>query len=1060
MISVFIPCLFVCLFVAARASCPSHVIEGIRQVYQKCEGMILPIPWCDEFSFQIEHIFTRLKLVEKEKTRGITTTKEVTNMTGIFTPHEFCEQPLIVLIEGEPGMGKSTYCQKLVFDWANKQCRDLDETFPRIDVLVFLRCRGIKSTIWDAIEDQILPVEIKPEEKEMFFQFLKENPSKVLLVLDGLDEADQQKLEMYLNRIQRKQLPGCYIVLTSRHEAGRNLRPYTDTLLEIVGFTRADAACFIRKYFQHAQHLAEKLISKVYHASYFLLDEDEDEDEDEYSDGDKDLRELLKNPLNTLLLCVIFEDLDGTLPANRTQLYVEIVLFILRRYESKNGLSNRGEDLLLVYKKELMILGETALDSLRKKELYFDDHKGDIKKSLLVKFGFLSIQSGGSKRAPCDRYGFFHKSFQEFFSGYFLAFSAIDNVPNSHSVLTDERYVNELYFVLKFMSGIVAQRSEEAVVSIVEGIASVVSETGFTSPKAEFYLRVANIVIREFKTCSEDLYTKVVRTFGERLQWVDVVVRSYSFPWNSEFTETFFQALAFNSTVLSLNLMEWKFTNVLTRALKVNTSLSSLDLAENSIDNEGANSLAQALRVNISLSSLDLAENSIDNEGANSLAQALRVNTSLSSLDLSRNSIGNEGANSLAQALRVNTSLSSLDLAENSIGYEGANSLAQALRVNTSLSSLDLAYNSSGNEGANSLAEALRVNTSLSSLDLSRNSIGNEGANSLAQALRVNTSLSSLGLACNSSGNEGANSLAEALRVNTSLSSLDLAWNSIGNEGANSLAQALTVNTSLSSVVLCRNTSGNEGANSLAEALRVNTSLSSLDLAWNSIGNEGANSIAQALTVNTSLSSLVLCRNTSGNEGANSLAEALRVNTSLSSLDLAENSIGNEGANSLAQALTVNTSLSSLVLRWNTSGNEGANSLAEALRVNTSLSSLDLAENSIGYEGANSLAQALRVNTSLSSLKLAWNSIGNEGANSLAQALRVNTSLSSLDLGRNSIGNEGANSLAQALRVNTSLSSLDLPGNSIGNEGANSLAQAYRVNISLSSLNLFCNNLG
>ena len=89
-------------------------------------------------------------------------------------------------------MGKTTYCQKLVFDWAIKQCREWDESFPRIDVLLFLRCRGIKSTIWDSIEDQILPVVIKPEEKEMFFQFLKENPSKVLLVLDGLDEADPQ----------------------------------------------------------------------------------------------------------------------------------------------------------------------------------------------------------------------------------------------------------------------------------------------------------------------------------------------------------------------------------------------------------------------------------------------------------------------------------------------------------------------------------------------------------------------------------------------------------------------------------------------------------------------------------------------------------------------------------------------------------------------------------------------------------------------------------------------------------------------------------------------------
>ena len=941
------------MFVAARASYPTHVIEGIRQVYQKCEGVILPIPWCDEFNFQMEDIFTRLRIVQKEKTRGIATIKEVTNMTSIFTPHERCKQPLIVLIEGEPGMGKTTYSQKLVFDWAIKQCREWDKSFPRIDVLLFLRCRGIKSTIWDAIEDQILPDEIKPEEKEMFFQFLKENPSKVLLVLDGLDEADPQKLEMYLKLIQRKQLPGCYIVLTSRHGAGSKVRPYTDTLFEIVGFTPTDAKCYIRKYFQHAEHLAEELISKV--------------------KLDKDLWKLTQNPLNTLLLCVIFEDLEGILPTNRTQLYVEIVLFILRRYESKNGLSNRGEDLLLVYKKELMILGESALDSLRKQELYFDDHKGDIKESLLLKFGFLSIQSGGSKRAPCDRYGFFHKSFQEFFSGYFLAFSVIGNVTNSHSVVTDERYMNELFHVLEFMSGIVAQQSEETAVSIVESIASIVSEIGRTSRDVVFYLSVANTIINESKSCSVDLHTKLVRTLGESLQLVDGVARPFSLRWGSEFMETFFQALTFNSTVSSLKLSHFNFTT------------------------KDTNLLAQALRVNTSLSSLDLHSNSIGAEGANSLAQALRVNPSLSSLDLSPNSTGAEGANSRAQAFRVNTSLSSLELPCNSIGAEGANSLAQALRVNTSLSSLDLSCNSIGAAGANSLAQALRVNTSLSSLDLSRNSIGAGGANSLAQALGVNPSLSSLDLSLNFIGAGGANSLAQALGVNTSLSSLDLSRNFIGAGGANSLAQALGVNTSLSSLDLSRNSIGAEGANSLAQALRVNTSLSSLDLSLNSIGAGGANSLAQALGVNACLSSLDLSFNGISDGGANSLAQALRVNACLSSLDLSFNGIRDGGANSLAQALGVNTSLSSLYLGWNKIGDEGANSFAQALRVNTSLSFLDLVCNFIRAEGGNSLSQALRVNTSLSSLDLNRNSIGDKGANSFAQVLSVNNSLSSLD---------------------------------------------------------------
>ena len=599
--------------------------------------MILPVPWCEGFNFQIEDIFTRLKIVAKEKTRGNTTTKEVTKMTSIFTPHECCKQPLIVLIEGEPGIGKTTYCQKLVFDWASKQCGEWDESFPRIDVLLLLRCRGIKSTIWDAIEDQILPSEIKPEEKAMFFQFLKENPSKVLLVLDGLDEADPQKLGKYLKLIQRKQLPGCYIVLTSRREVGRKVRPHTDTVLEIVGFTRTDAECYIRNYFQDAEHLAKELILKVHF--------------------DEDLGELTRNPLNTLLLCVIFEDLQGILPTNRTQLYVDIVLFILRRYESKNGLSNRGKDLLLVYKKELMILGETALDSLRKQELYFDDYKGDIKESLLMKFGFLSIQSGGSKRAPCDRYGFFHKSFQEFFSGLFLAFSLMDDFTNSHSILTDERYMGELFHVFKFSIGIVALRSEKTAVSIGQMIASIVNETGGTSDKFASYLIVAYELMSECKTCSGDLYTKLVCTFGKSLRWVRVVAKSSIF-FNIEFIEMFCQAL------------------------RVNTYISYLNLRSTSMADKGANSLAQALKANTSLSCLNLSDNIIGDEGANSLAQALKVNSSLSCLNLSHNIIGDEGANSLAQALRVNTSLSSLELLGNSIGYKKASSVAQAIRQN------------------------------------------------------------------------------------------------------------------------------------------------------------------------------------------------------------------------------------------------------------------------------------------------------------------------------------------------------------------------------------------
>ena len=62
-----------------------------------------------------------------------------------------------------------------------------------------------------------------------------------------------------------------------------------------------------------------------------------------------------------------------------------------------------------------------ALESLLKGELYFEEHKSDGGLIVLSKFGFLSHQAGGSKRKVVVRYSFLHKSFQEFFSGFYLA---------------------------------------------------------------------------------------------------------------------------------------------------------------------------------------------------------------------------------------------------------------------------------------------------------------------------------------------------------------------------------------------------------------------------------------------------------------------------------------------------------------------------------------------------------------------------------------------------------------------------------------------------------------
>ena len=466
---------------------PSHIIEEIRQLYQSREGNLAPFAWCDYPNFDMNDIFTRLKIVNREKTRGTLTDDEITNMTAIFRPHPKCQKPRKVLIEGDPGMGKTTYSQKLAYDWANKQ-NEWDASFPEIEVLLLLRCNDIKSSIWEAIDDQILSEDIDEKDKETFFKYIKQNQSKVLLLLDGLDEADPGKRDIYVSLLTCKLLPACHVVITSRHEDGQTVSRYCDNLWEIVGFTKKHSKRLIRKYFQGNYHLAEKFIK--YHVKHWYADLP--------GPQNRGLSDLAKNPLNVTLLCCIFEDSEQVFSENRTRLYIEIVRLVLRKCEGKSGRglkSSNDQDLISVYREKLKLLGRLSLDSLHKGKSYFEKDRD------IDNFGFLSFQQGGTTSKPCTRCVFSHKSFQEFFAGFYIAFQIIDGQIDFANVLTDERYWNELKEVLFFMNGIIALESKETAESILTNMAGHISSLlRVPDSKVKPYMELAFSCLRECQT--------------------------------------------------------------------------------------------------------------------------------------------------------------------------------------------------------------------------------------------------------------------------------------------------------------------------------------------------------------------------------------------------------------------------------------------------------------------------------------------------------------------------------------------------------------------------------
>ena len=805
-------------------SSPTDIVERIRQLYRTREQRLLPVPWCEDFSFHLNEIFTRLKIVSKEKSRGVLT-DDITNVTAIFKAHAECEKPRTVLIEGDPGIGKSTYCQKLAYDWATKQ-KDLNPSFPDIDVLLLLKCHEIRSNIWEAIDDQILPVEIEDGAKECFFRFIRENQQKVLLVLDGLDEMESGELKKISALFEGEELSRCHIVLTSRHEVGRKLRRYCDTLWEIVGFTRRDAKKFIRTYFRSIkkEYLTENLLKTIWGAG-----------------GRKDLYELTKNPLNVTLLCILCEDFAGVFPASRTQLYIEIVLCVLRRYERKQGLSSKNENLMSVYKEDLMHLGRLALQSLRKGELCFEEHEFSDNFIVLSKFGFLSVHSSSSKRIARVRYSFLHKSFQEFFSGFYLACQILDGNLTCDSIATDQRFQDELKQVLLFMFGFVTSTATAA--SLVKSMAANINFVGGTSDRdisGRFLLALGCIVECPGGSSTVEC-PSLAHTLGLHLNLTSLNL--FEKRITASDTACLSQAIASNSSLTNLNL--WR-SNVgpsgaasLSQALSTNSSLTTLNLCHNNVGPSGAASLSQALSTNSSLTNLNLGLNDIGPSGAVSLCKALLGNSSLTNLDLTRNSLLDAGATSLSRGLAANSSLTSLNLERNGIGDSGAASLSQVLKANSSLTCLNLKWNKICDSGATSLFQALAVNSSLTYLNLEWNRIGIPGAPSLFKDLAANSSLTSLNLEWNEVGDSGAASLSEALAGNSTLTDLNLKWNFIGDSGAASLSRAIAANFSLNNLKMSGNRIGDSGAASLSQALAANSSLTNLNLKWNRVGDSG-----------------------------------------------------------------------------------------------------------------------------------------------------------------------------------------------------------------------------
>ena len=158
--------------------------------------------------------------------------------------------------------------------------------------------------------DQLPRRDIDKDNKQQLFQFIRENQSGILSILDGLDKLSSSKFTIFPELIEERVHPRCHKPATARHEAWKEVRKCYDTLLQIEEFTENHVKEFVTKYFKERPDLVSKLSKRM--------------------SWDKNLRGMASNPLNTAPLCLLCDEFEGTLPENRAQLYLDMVECVLR----------------------------------------------------------------------------------------------------------------------------------------------------------------------------------------------------------------------------------------------------------------------------------------------------------------------------------------------------------------------------------------------------------------------------------------------------------------------------------------------------------------------------------------------------------------------------------------------------------------------------------------------------------------------------------------------------------------------------------------------------------
>ncbi|XP_073719318.1 protein NLRC3 isoform X2 [Misgurnus anguillicaudatus] len=943
--------------------------------------------WCGEINNEHE-----VRQIEAALRRASTKDKPI-KCNDILKPLLGQDNPIrTVLTKGVAGIGKTVCVQKFILDWAEgKANQDINLIFP----LPFRELNLMKDQKVSLID--LLQLFTHIEQLE-----ISQNKSKILLILDGLDECrllldfdnsvrlcDVNELAsvdvLVTNLIKGNLLPSALIWITSRPSAA-DLIPSEcfDRVTEVRGFSDPQKEEYFRKRISD-EGLADKIVSHL--------------------KSSRSLYIMCHIPVFcwisvTVLDKMLKEAEREEIPKTLTQMYTHF-LIIQINIKNEKDYERKVSDEVMILK-----LGKLAFQQLQKGNLIFyeeDLRQCDIDVQEASVFSGLCTQIFREESGLFQgkAYCFVHLSVQEHLAALYVYLSFMNKhinvfdqpkvLPNvlacthgsRNSIFALHQTVlrkalhsvnGHLDLFLRFFVGFSLESNQ------------ILLQNLFTQPEKLSYSKKRIAEMIKMKIDENPSTEKSINLFHclnelndhYLVEDIQDYLKSDS-KLNKTLSPSQWSAVVFILLTSGRDLDLFDLDKYVKKNISANEALQRLQpvieasrttrLCGHSFSQKGCATLVSVLNSKTScMRELFLTESNIKDEGLKQLCTGLANNKcQLEILGLSRCGITHEGFAALASALRSNPShLQELDLSGNLVTNYGVNLLSAELRnPHCKLERLLIRNCGITDEGCAALASALRSNPShLRELNLSKNKLGDSGIKQLSDALKSpNCKLETLLLMNCGITHEGCAALASALRSTIShLRQLDLSGNNLTNRGVRRLSVDLE-NCDCKLEMLRLENCGvtDEGCAALGSVLKSNPlNLREINLGWNKIGDLGVQSLFAAMeNPNCKLEVLGLrdCKIT--DEAYADLVSTLKSNPSpLKELDLSQNVLRIPGIKHLSSVLE-NPNCKLEILRLESCGitDEGCAVLVSALRSNPShLRELNLYMNHIGRTGGQLLS--------------------------------------------------------------------------------------------------------